>query len=79
MKKGKIFSKTIFKLCFLWSRYGARTGTGIVTGQSRNRNRKCSGTGTVPYPRVRASIRHAVWRAGQLSARRRMSGAPGRA
>ncbi len=37
------------------------------------------GTGTVPYPRVRASIRHAVWRAAQLSTQRRMSGAPGRA
>ncbi len=34
---------------------------------------------TVPYPRVRASIRHEVWRAGQPSAQRRMSDAPGRA
>jgi hypothetical protein len=39
--------------------------------------RYCSST--VPYPRVRASIRHGVWRAGQPSTQRRMSGAPGRA
>jgi hypothetical protein len=46
-KKSKNFQTFFRKICFLWSRYGAGTGTGTVTFSKVG-----TGTGTITFQKL---------------------------